>query len=99
MIDASLNRISTILGIRPNEIVFTSGATESNNMAIKGIAYKYKNRGKKIITTKLEHSSVLETVNFLNRDGFNIEYVPITKDGIVDLNELDKIQKNLYSNK
>ena len=86
------NQIASILGILPKEIIYTSGASESNSTAVKGIAFKYKNRGKHIITSKLEHKSILEVMDFLETKGFEIDYVKLDKNGIVDLKELEKIQ-------
>lgn len=77
------------------EVVFTSGATESNNIALQGIAKTKKRFGKTILTTKLEHPSVLETMRGLNEEeGFNLKYIETTKDGKLDLNSL----KNLLDN-
>ena len=59
LIDASTNQIANILGVKPSEIIYTSGSSESNNTAIKGVCFKYANRGKHIITTELEHSSII----------------------------------------
>lgn len=74
-----------------NEIIYTSGSTESNNLAIKGIAFKYKNRGNHIITTTLEHSSVSEPIKYLKSIGYNIDYVKLDKNGLVDLEDLEKL--------
>ena len=65
LIDASTKQIADILRVKESEVIYTSGASEANNMAIKGICFKYKNRGKHIITTTLEHSSVLEVFKYL----------------------------------
>ena len=91
LIDESLNKIASNLNIKPSEIIFTSGASESNNTALKGIAFKYKNRGNHIISTKLEHSSILETLNFLEKEGFVVDYVNIDSNGLVDLNHLNNL--------
>ena len=91
LINASMKKISNILGIKEEEIIFTSGASEANNTAIKGICHRYKNRGNHIITTKLEHSSIIEPLNFLKEEGFEVEYVPLDKNGQVDLDALDKM--------
>ena len=88
MIDGATKQISNILGVKEQEIIYTSGATESNNTAIKGICYKYKNRGNHIITTELEHSSVTNTIKYLENDGFKVDYVKLDENGIVDLNNL-----------
>lgn len=91
LIDASLNKISSLLNIREDEITFTSGASEANNTAIKGICHKYKNRGNHIITTALEHSSVIEPLNFLKEEGFTFDFVPLDKYGRVNLKALDEM--------
>lgn len=89
------NKIANLLKIKPSEIVYTSGASESNNAVLKGVASKYKNRGNHIITSYLEHSSVLETVKYLESKGFIIDYVKIKNDGTIDIEDL----KNLINDK
>lgn len=91
LIDASSKQIADILKVKPSEIIYTSGASESNNTVIKGIAFKYQNRGKHIITTQLEHSSVLEPLHSLEQLGFEISYAKLDEFGRVDLQELEKI--------
>ena len=91
LIDASSKQIADILGIKPNEIIYTSGASEANNLAILGVASKYYARGKHIITTQLEHSSVLEPLKYLEKFGFKISYVKLDKYGRVDLNDLERL--------
>lgn len=88
LIDAATRQIANILGVKPSEIIYTSGASESNNTAIKGICMKYQNRGKHIITTHLEHSSIIEPLNYLKKKGFEIDYVNLDDNGIVDLEDL-----------
>ncbi len=90
LIDTATRQIANILKVKPNEIIYTSGASESNNTAIKGICLKYQNRGKHIITTHLEHSSIMEPLNYLKRQGFEVEYVNITENGMVDIEDLKK---------
>lgn len=90
LIDTATRQIANILKVKPNEIIYTSGASESNNTAIKGICLKYQNRGKHIITTHLEHSSIIEPLNYLKRQGFEVEYVNITENGMVDIEDLKK---------
>ena len=89
LIDASVRQIASILGVLPDEVIFTSGASEANNLAIKGICSKYKNRGRHIITTKLEHSSVSQAISYLESNGFSVDYVNLLDDGTVDLEDLD----------
>jgi cysteine desulfurase len=72
----------------PEEIIFTSGATESDNLAIKGIAELYREKGNHIITSAIEHRAVIDTCRNLERRGFRVTYLPVTKEGFVDLNEL-----------
>ena len=91
LIDASTKQIADILKVKENEIIYTSGASEANNMAIKGICFKYKNRGKHIITTTLEHSSVLEVFKYLESEGFEVSYAKLDENGVVDIDELKKI--------
>lgn len=82
-------QIANLLDCKENNIIFTSGSTESNNMAIKGIAFAYMNRGKHIITSKIEHPSVLDSCKQLEElFGFEITYLNVNKDGKIDLNEL-----------
>lgn len=91
LMEAAVNQVATLLNVHDNEIIFTSGATESNNLAITGVINKYKDRGKTIITTKLEHSSILETVNYLEKNGYIIKYVKLDNNGLVDLNNLKEL--------
>ena len=82
-------QIANCLGVSFNEIVYTSGASESNSTAIKGVAYKYKNRGKHIITTAIEHSSVYESCKELEKVfGFEVTYLKVDKRGCISLQEL-----------
>ena len=95
LMDASIKQIADLLGVKEKEIIFTSGASESNNLAIFGTINKYSNRGKRIITTKLEHSSVLECMNYLEEKGYIIDYVNILENGLVDLDDLkNKLSKD-----
>ena len=84
-------KISNLLGVKPSEIIYTSGASESNNTVLKGVASKYKNRGNHIITTPLEHSSILETCKYLENKGFIIDYVKIKDNGLIDIEDLERI--------
>lgn len=83
--------MAQLLGVKENELIYTSGATESNNLAIKGIAGQYKKYGHHIITTPLEHSSVSGAVAYLQSKGFDIDYVDIDKNGLVDLDSLKEL--------
>ena len=87
-------KIEKILNLKNMDIIYTSGASESNNHVLKGVCSKYKNRGKHIITTYLEHSSILSTTNYLSSQGFTIDYVKITDEGQVDLTHLKELLTN-----
>lgn len=89
LIDAATNQVASILKVNPNEIIYTSGSSESNNLAIKGICAKHT--GKHIITTALEHSSVSETVKYMQSLGYDVSYVKLDSNGLVDLMDLEKI--------
>ena len=91
IIDASTKQIAELLNIKPNEIIYTSGSSESNNLAIKGICDKYKNRGKHIITTSLEHSSIYGPINYLLDNGYKVDFVKLDQNGQVDLEDLDNL--------
>lgn len=91
LIDASTKQIASILGVKPEEIIYTSGASEANNTAIKGIALKYQNRGKHIITTELEHSSVIAPMSYLSNLGFTVDFVKLDENGLVDLEDLERL--------
>jgi cysteine desulfurase len=82
--------LAEALNAAPEEIVFTSGATEANNLAIKGVAEAYFEKGQHIITVVTEHSAVLDPCNYLKTLGFDISILPVKKDGIIDLKELEK---------
>lgn len=84
----SSRNIAKLLKVSENEVIFTSGASESNNTAIKGIANYYKKYGKHIITTYLEHSSVNGAIAYLQNNGFEIDYVEILENGLIDLENL-----------
>ncbi|GAB2569646.1 cysteine desulfurase family protein [Gracilibacillus alcaliphilus] len=77
-----------LLNVEPHEVVFTSGGTEGNNMAIKGIALEHQTRGRHIITSKVEHPSVLEACQSLERLGFEVSYLDVNGAGIIDINQL-----------
>lgn len=89
-VEESRERISKVLNCKPNEIYFTAGGSESDNTAIKGIAKANKKKGNHIITSKIEHPAVLETCKQLEKEGFEITYISVDENGIVDLEELKK---------
>lgn len=88
MLKAS-KQIAECLGIKWNEIIYTSGASESNAAAIKGVCFKYASRGKHIITSRLEHKSVLETFEYMESIGYKVSYVKINPDGSLDMKDLE----------
>lgn len=85
------NQIADIFNCHPKELIFTSGASESNTTAIKGVAFKYASRGKHIITSKLEHKSVLEVMGFLSSIGYEVSFVNILPNGQIDLKDLESL--------
>ncbi len=91
LIDDATRQIANLLNVKEKEIIYTSGSSEANNTAIKGVALKYQNRGKHIITTSLEHSSVIGPLNFLEQNGFDVDFVPLKENGTVDLDSLKSL--------
>lgn len=89
-IEQARAEITQTLAVLPREIIFTSGATESNNLAIKGVAYAYKDKGRHIITSKAEHKTVLDVCKFLETQGFEVTYLDVNQFGEVDLKQLKK---------
>jgi cysteine desulfurase len=91
-ISEARKNVANLIGCKSGEIVFTSGATESNNLLFLGVLFSDLSKEKRrIVTTPIEHKSVLEPLSFLEKKGFEIAYLPVTKDGVVDLNRLDDI--------
>jgi cysteine desulfurase len=84
-VEKARGQVAALIGADPREIVWTSGATESNNLAIKGAAHFYQSKGKHIITVKTEHKAVLDTCRELERQGFEVTYLDVQPDGLVDL--------------
>ena len=93
-VEESREKVAQILNCEANEIYFTSGGSESDNTAIRGIAYSYMKKGKHIITSKIEHPAVLETCKQLEKDGFEVTYIGVKENGIIDLDELRKAIKS-----
>lgn len=83
-------QVSKLLGIKHEEVIFTAGGTEGNNLAIKGIALEHQNRGKHIITSQIEHPSVFDTCKSLERLGFEITYLPVDQNGVISIGDLEK---------
>ena len=88
-VDVARNQISDALNCDPREIVFTSGATESNNLAIKGVAEGYAEKGQHIITVSTEHKAVLDTCEYLESQGFEVTYLNVQEDGLIKLTDLE----------
>lgn len=88
---SATEQIASLLKVNDSGIIYTSGASESNNLAIKGLLDAYPKRGRHIITTKLEHSSVLEPLKTLEGKGYKISYAKLTKDGLIDLDDLERL--------
>ncbi|KGJ91770.1 IscS subfamily cysteine desulfurase [Colwellia psychrerythraea] len=93
-VDIARNQIAELINADPREIVFTSGATESNNLAIKGAANFYHKKGKHIITSKTEHKAVLDTCRELERQGFEVTYLDPEENGLIDLNKLSDAMRD-----
>lgn len=91
LIDKATEQIAKLLGVKPSEIIYTSGASESNNLAIKGICEKYENRGKHIITTHYEHSSIYGPLGYLQNKGYEVDFVEENEDGTVNLENLKSL--------
>lgn len=88
LLKTARQQMASLLGVKENEVVFTSGGTEGNNFAIKGIASKYHTRGKHIITTAIEHPSVLEACQQLEQEGFDVTYLPVNEQGRIEIDQL-----------
>lgn len=89
-VETAREQIAKLIGATAKEIIFTSGATESNNLAIKGIAEMYKERGNHIITQVTEHKAVLDTCKRLEKYGYRVTYLPVKADGLIDLEDLKR---------
>ena len=93
-IEKARNRVAELLNCNHNEIYFTGGGSESDNIALKGFAYANKEKGNHIITSKIEHPAILETCKTLERQGFEVSYINVNEDGIIDVEELRKSIKS-----
>src|SRR5437899_5371697 len=87
-VENARGQIASLVGASPKEIIFTSGATESDNLAIKGVAEMYREKGNHIITQVIEHKAVLDTCKRLEKYGFEVTYLPVEKDGRINLDDL-----------
>lgn len=93
-VEEARERVAKALGAKAKEIYFTSGGTESDNWAIKGVAYANKEKGNHIITTTIEHHAVLHTCKYLEKQGFEVTYLGVDEYGLIDLNELENAIKD-----
>src|ERR1700728_3315241 len=89
-IETARERIAKLIGANTKEIIFTSGATESDNLAIKGVAEMYREKGNHIITAVTEHKAVLDTCKRLEKNGYRVTYLPVQKDGRIDMEDLKR---------
>ena len=89
-VETAREQIAKLIGATAKEIIFTSGATESNNLAIKGIAEMYRERGNHIITQVTEHKAVLDTCKRLEKHGYRVTYLPVKADGLIDMEDLKR---------
>src|SRR6187431_451875 len=87
-VEKAREEVAALVGADPREIIWTSGATESDNLALKGAALFYKGKGKHLVTVKTEHKAVLDTMRELERQGFEVTYLDVEEDGLVDLEKL-----------
>src|SRR5713226_284675 len=89
-VETARERIAKLIGATTKEIIFTSGATESDNLAIKGVAEMYREKGMHVITAVTEHKAVLDTCKRLEKYGYRVTYLPVQKDGLVDMDDLKR---------
>ena len=89
-LEGARRTVAEILGGKPQEIVFTSGGTESDSLALRGIAYGSRHRGSHIVTSAIEHHAVLHTAERLEQEGFRVTYLPVDGEGLIDLAELER---------
>jgi len=89
-VENAREEVAKLIGADPKEVIFTSGATESNNLSIKGVAHFYKGKKKHIITTQIEHKCVLESCRVLHEEGFDVTYLPVQPNGLIDLKQFEE---------
>ena len=92
-IEEARENIADLINANKTEVIFTSGATESNNLAIKSIARNYFEKDCQVITVKTEHKCVLESCHELEQEGLTVHYLEVDEDGLIDLNELERLLK------
>lgn len=90
MLKEYMEKTAEILGVGPQEIIYTSGATESNNLAIKGICERYISHGKHILISAFEHNSIVASATYMQERGFEVEIIPVEKSGLIDIETLEK---------
>jgi len=88
--ETARSNVAKLIGAEKDEVIFTAGGTESDNMAVKGIAFRNRSKGKHIITSKIEHPAIMETCSYLETVGFRVTYLPVDSSGLTDLSELEK---------
>jgi cysteine desulfurase len=93
-LEESRKKVAGLLGADPEELIFTSGGTESDNLALKGIAYRNKTKGRHIITTSIEHPAILETCRKLETEGFDVTYLPVNSEGLIEPETLESAIKS-----
>ena len=89
-IEEAREKVASFLGAKPEEIIFTSGGTESNNFAVEGVAYAQEKKGNQIVTTAIEHHAITEPCKFLEKHGFKVTYVGVDKYGLVNPSDIQK---------
>jgi cysteine desulfurase len=89
-VETARAEVAELIGCRPIEVVFTSGATESDNLALKGVAYAYRDKGTHLVTSQVEHPAVLDTCKRLEKEGFQVTYLPVDRHGMVDPDDVAK---------
>ncbi len=89
-VEKAREQVATLIGASPKEIIWTSGATESNNIAVKGTAHMYRDKGKHIITQVTEHKAVIDPCKYLEQEGFRVTYLPVEKNGRINFQQLQE---------
>ena len=87
-VEKARKQVAQLIGAREREIIFTSCGSESNNMVVKGVAYSYRNKGRHIITSCIEHPAIIEPLSFLEKNGYEITYLPVNNNGSVNPKDL-----------